>query len=179
MRENREKFVWSVSLCSYYSCCSRFMVLNRSVRSNFHREMHENLRKFVWSASPCSYRSRCSRFMFLKRSVRCNFHREAREKREQKRECPQEDLTAKCAKIGNKNGVSLGSLSSTLRKFCRKGFLLAHPALNPWATGGFPSLSHPTPRGCTKPAKACMVYLSLFVLFALFAVHVSKRECPL
>ena len=102
MRENREKFVWSVSLCSYYSCCSRFMVLNRSVRSNFHREMHENLRKFVWSASPCSYRSRCSRFMFLKRSVRCNFHREAREKREQKRECPQEDLTAKCAKTANK-----------------------------------------------------------------------------
>ena len=40
-------------------------------------------------------------------------------------------------------------------------------------------LSHPTTRGCVKPAKVCMVCFSLFVQFALFAVQDSKTECPL
>ena len=38
------------------------------------------------------------------RRVRRNFHRETRENREQRKECLQEDLTAKHAKTANKKG---------------------------------------------------------------------------
>jgi len=64
--------------------------------------LRKTCESLYWFAFPCSRRSRCSRFKFLNRSVRCNFHRETRENREQKRECLQEDLTAKHAKIANK-----------------------------------------------------------------------------
>ena len=42
--------------------------------------------------------------MFFNRRVRRNFHRETRENREQRKECLQEDLTAKHAKTANKKG---------------------------------------------------------------------------
>ena len=72
--QNLRKFLWPVSPCSCRSRRSRFMILKRSVRCNFHRETRENREQngSVPSSPPCSYRSRCSRFMFLKRSVRCN-----------------------------------------------------------------------------------------------------------
>ena len=42
MRENREKFIRSVSPCSYPSRCSRIMFLKRRVRNKSNREIHEN-----------------------------------------------------------------------------------------------------------------------------------------
>ena len=62
IRENREKFVRSVSPCSRRSRCSRFMLFNRSVRCNFNREIREN----------CE--SLCSLFLLVcaVRVVRCS-----------------------------------------------------------------------------------------------------------
>ena len=50
---------------------------------------------------PRSYRSRCSRFRIFNQRAHCNSNRETCE---QRKECLQEDLTAKHAKTANKKG---------------------------------------------------------------------------
>ena len=100
--QNLRKFLWPVSPCSCRSRRSRFMILKRSVRCNFHRETRENREQngSVPSSPPCSYRSRCSRFMFLKRSVRCISDGKISAKHakiaNKKRKCPQEDGPLRC-----------------------------------------------------------------------------------
>ena len=102
----------------------------------------------------CSYRSRCSRFMLLKRCVRCISNREMCENRESfyallllvrtlrvvrgswnSKGVSVVIFTVKWAKTANKKGSASGSLSSTLRKVCRKG-----SALNPGQQECFLSL---------------------------------------
>ena len=92
-----------------------------------------------------------------------------------KPECSLKISPRKARKPRTKKGVSLGSLSSTLRKVCRKG-----SALNPGQQECFLSLSPILPPVVAQNLrKFVLVCFSMFASFALFAVHVSKRECPL
>ena len=106
--------------------------------------------------------------MFLKRRVRYK-----------------SNLTAKHAKIANKKGsgprkpVDRALVSGTKGRGFESRQARISPLWNFEESSLVSLLSHPTTRGCVKPAKACMVYFSLFVLFPLFAVQDSKTECPL
>ena len=117
--------------------------------------------KVLWPVSLCSCRSRCSRFMEFKRSVCCISDGKITAKHakiaNKKRECPLEFFRPSTESLLDLRRESPNSLS--VKKNGESAIILTAK--------------------CVKTAKVCMVNFSLFVPFALFAVHVSKTVCPL
>ena len=135
--------------------------------------------------SPCSYCSRFSRFMFLNRSVRCNPGDRALVSGTKGRGF--ESRQARFPPLWNFEESPLShpplKVSQNLRKFvwsispcsypsrCSRFRILKRSVR--CISDGKITAKH------AKTAKVLMIYFSVFVPFAFFAVHRIQRECPL